>query len=62
MNESDYNVKMVTKLQYPEKSIFMQKMKTQSFWTFELGTQEGINIPLWIFTVLRQSDREHDQN
>ena len=27
-----------------------------------IGAQEGINIPIWIFTVFRQSDREHDGN
>ena len=54
--------KAATELQFPEKSVFKKEMNTQSFWTFELGTQEGINIPLWIFTVFRQSDREHDQN
>ena len=40
----------------------MKEVNTQNFWTFELRTREGINIPLWTFTVFRQSDREHDQN
>ena len=25
-----------------------------------MGTQEGINIPIWIFVVFRKNDREHD--
>ena len=54
--------KMATEPKYPEKSVFMKEVNTQNFWTFELGTQKGINIPIWIFTVFRQSDREHDQN
>ena len=26
-----------------------------------MGTQEGINIPTWIFVVFQQNDRQHDQ-
>ena len=40
----------------------MKKVNTQNFWTFELGTQEGINVPIWIYVVFQQSDRQHDQN
>ena len=51
-----------TQIQYPERSVFMKEVKTQKFWTFELGTQEGINIPTWIFVGFQQNDRQHDQN
>ena len=27
-----------------------------------MGTQESINIPIWIFVVFQQNDRQHDQN
>ena len=37
--------KSPTQIQYPEGSVFMKEVNTQNFWTFELGTQEGINIP-----------------
>ena len=47
---------------YPERSVFMKEVITQNFWTFELGTQEGINIPIWILVVFQQNDRQHDQN
>ena len=40
----------------------MKEVNTQNFWTFELGTQEGINIPIWILVVFQQNDRQHDQN
>ena len=40
----------------------MKKVNTQTLWTFELGTQEGINIPVWIIVGFLQSDRPHDQN
>ena len=51
-----------TQLRYPEKSVFMKEVNTENFWTFELGTQQGFNIPTWIFTVFHQGDREHDQH
>ena len=54
--------KTPTELHYPERSVFMKEVNTQKFWTFELGTQEGINIPMWIFVGYQQNDRQHDQN
>ena len=40
----------------------MKEVNTQNFWTFELGSQEGINIPIWIFVVFQQNYRQHGQN
>ena len=54
--------KTPTQLSYPERSVFMKEVNTQNFWTFELGTQEGINVPIWIIVGFQQSDRQHDQN
>ena len=54
--------KSPTENKYPERSVFMKEVNTQNFWTFQLGTQEGINIPIWIFVVFQQNDRQHDQN
>ena len=54
--------KTPTQIQYPERAVFMKEVNTQNFWTFELGTQEGINIPTWIFVGFQQNDRQHDQN
>ena len=54
--------KKPTELRYVERSVFMKEVNTQNFWTFELGTQEGINVPMWIFVGFQQSDRQHDQN
>ena len=54
--------KTPTEIKYPERSVFMKEVNTQNFWTFELGTQESINIPTWIFVGFRQNDRQHDQN
>ena len=54
--------KTPTQIQYPERSVFMKEVNTQNFWTFELGTQEGINIPTCIFVVFQKNYRQHDQN
>ena len=54
--------KTPTEINYPERSVFMKEVNTQNFWTFELGTQQGINIPTWIFVAFQQNDRQHDQN
>ena len=54
--------KTPTQIQYPERFVFMKEVNTQNFWTFELGTQEGINIPTWVFVAFQQNDRQHDQN
>ena len=51
-----------TLLHYVERSVFMKEVKTQNLWTFELGTQEGVNVPIWIFVAFQQSDRQNDQN
>ena len=51
-----------TLLHYPKRSIFMKEVNTQNLWTFELGTQEGNNVPIWIFVAFQQNDRQNDQN
>ena len=53
--------KTPTNLHYPERSVFMKEVNTQNFWTFELGTQEGVNFPIWVFVAFQQQDRQHDQ-
>ena len=40
----------------------MKEVNTQNFWTFDLGTQEGVNVPIWIYVAFQQHDRQHDQN
>ena len=51
-----------TLLHYQERSVFMKEVITQNHWTFELGTQEGINVPIWIFVAFQQNDRQNDHN
>ena len=54
--------KTPTNLQYPERSVFMKEVNTQNFWTFGIGTQEGVNVPIWVYVAFQQHDRQHDQN
>ena len=54
--------KTPTKLHYPQRSNFMKEVTTQNLWIFERGTQEGINVLIWILIVFQQNDRQNDQN
>ena len=54
--------KTPTELQYIERSVFMKEVNTQNLWNFELGTQEGINVPIWIIIRFQQLDRQNSQN
>ena len=54
--------RMPTELHYPEKSVFMKEVNTQNLWTFELGVKEGINVPIRIYVVFQQNDRQHIQS
>ena len=54
--------KISTELRYVERSVFMKEVNTQNLWGFELGTQEAINVPIWIFIGFQQSDRQNNHN
>ena len=54
--------KTLTELQYVDRSIFMKGVSNQNFWSFELGTQEGINIPICIIIGFQQTVRQASQN
>ena len=54
--------KTPTNLHYPERSVFMKAINTQNFWTYKLGIQEGINVPIGVFVVFQQVDRKNDRN
>ena len=53
--------KTPTMLSYPEKSVFMKGVKSQTIWNFELGFQEGVIVPIWIYVVFQQNDKGNDQ-
>ena len=59
--KTQIKIKTPTNLHYPERSAFMKEVNTQKFWSFELGTQEGVNVPIWVFVAFQQHDRQHDQ-
>ena len=54
--------KLPTGLRYVERSVFRKEINTQNIWNFELGTQEGINVPIWMIVTLQQSDTQYSQN
>ena len=48
--------KTPTELQYVERSFLLKDVNAQNLWTFELGTQEGINVPVWILVGFEQRE------
>ena len=40
--------KIHTELRCVERSVFMKEVNPQKLWSFELGTQERIKVPIWI--------------
>ena len=45
---------IATKVQYVGRYISLKEVITRKFWTFELGTQEGIKFAIWIFEDFQQ--------
>ena len=54
--------KTPTELRYVERPVFMKELDTQNLWSFELGTQDGINVPIWIIVGFQQNDPQNDQS
>ena len=54
--------KQPTELRYVERSVFMKEVNTQNLWSFELGTQEGVNVPIWFIVGFQQRERQDSQN
>ena len=40
----------------------MKEVNTQNFWTFELRTQDGLNVPIWIVVGFQQRHTQDSQN
>ena len=51
-----------TELRYVERSVFMNEVNNQKLWSFELGSQENMNVPIWIIIGFQQQDRQDSQN
>ena len=54
--------KTPTELRYVERSVFMKEVDNQNLWNFELGSQENMNVPIWIIIGFQQQDRQDSQN
>ena len=54
--------KTPTELRYVERSVFMEEVNNQNVWNFELGSQENMNVPIWIIIGFQQQDRQDSQN
>ena len=48
--------KIPTDFQYVERSVFLKVKNTRKLWTFEMGTQERTNVPIWIIVNFQQRD------
>ena len=46
--------KIPTEFRYVERPVFMKEVITQNLWRFELGTQECVNVHLWIIVGFQQ--------
>ena len=44
------------------EEFFLKVVSTQNYWTFEMGTQEGINVPIWNIVAFQQKDGQDSQN
>ena len=53
--------KTPTELRYFERSVFMKEMNNQNQWNLKLGSQESMNVPIWIFIGFQQRDRQDSQ-
>ena len=54
--------KTPTELKYVERSVFMKQVNNQNVWNFEIGSQENMNVPIWIIIGFQQQDRQDSQN
>ena len=54
--------KIPKELRYVDRSVFTKEVNTQNLWSFELGTHDNMNVPIWTVVGFRQRDREDSQN
>ena len=54
--------KTPTELRYVERSVFMKSLNNQNLWNFELGSQESMNVPIWIIIGFQERGRKDSQN
>ena len=44
------------------RDLFYERSKNRILWNFELGSQESMNVPIWIFTGFKQTNRLDSQD
>ena len=54
--------KTPSELRYVERSVFMKEVNNQNLGNFELGSQENMNVPIWIIIGFQQQDRQDNQD
>ena len=54
--------KTPTGLRYVERSVFMKEVNNHNLWKFELGSQENMNVPIWIIIEFQQQGRRDSQD
>ena len=47
--------------QYVERSVFRKEVKTQNLRSFQSGTQEGLNVSIFLNKVFQQRDRQDSE-
>ena len=40
----------------------MNKVNNQNLWNFQLGSQESMEVPIWIIVGFQTKDRQDSQN
>ena len=53
---SQFSRRTPTEIAYIERSVLIEKVKET--WNSHIGTQEGQNIPIYIFNGFQQQDRK----
>ena len=61
MSKQNLN-KTPTELRYVERSVLLKEVNNQNLWNFQLGSQENMNVPIWIIIGFQQQDRQNSQN
>ena len=45
-----------------ERFVFVNEVNNKNSWNFVLGSQENMNVPIWIIIEFQQKDRLDSQN
>ena len=57
-----YLSKTPTELRYIERSVLMEEVNFRNLWNLKLGSQESMNVPIWIITGFQQRAGQDSQN